>query len=241
MPRSKAVFAVPVAFFNWDTTGTQPGQKSICPGQTAKVIFSELGQPSGALGNTENPAERGGSGDGRIEGRKGTERRKEARAITRSKWPQVLEAVEDGRIERWLSKGLLEKTIAKNLGVSGSSWEKYKVQHAELREAIKKGNRNIVREIEDALVRRALGYDYKETKVYRTKNKDGSVSERQEVTTKHMAPDVGAACFLLKNKEKGEWSNDPRLAELREKELELRKLIAEGKGEIWPEDPEPGA
>lgn len=153
--------------------------------------------------------------------------------MAKSKWPIVREAIEDGRISEWIAGGMLEKTVAKNLRISVSTWESYKVSHPELLEAIKKGNKTIVQKVEDALVKRALGYDYQETKIYRKKAADGTVTEHQEVHKKHMAPDVGAACFILKNKDKEHWQNDPKLAELRKKELELRKLIAEGRGDIW--------
>lgn len=160
--------------------------------------------------------------------------------MSKSKWPQVQEAVEDGRISTWLGKGLLEKTIAKNLGVSVGTWEKYKVEHPELREAIKKGNRVIVREVEDALVKRALGFEYTETKITRKKDPDGRVNEHTEIQKRYSPPDVGACCFILKNKDKDHWKNDPALSELREMELQLRRQIAEGSGKIWPEETDNG-
>lgn len=153
--------------------------------------------------------------------------------MSKSKWPQIAEAVEDGRISRWLAKGLMEKTIAANLGVSVATWEKWKTLKPELVEAIKKGNRVIVQEIEDALVKRALGYDYTESKVYITHDADGRKRERKEVLKKHMPPDVGACCFILKNKARDEWRNDPVMADLRKMELELRREIAEGEGKLW--------
>lgn len=153
--------------------------------------------------------------------------------MARSKWPQVQEAIEDGRIEHWLANGVLEKTIAANLGVHVGTWEKYKAQHAELREAIKRGNRVIVKEVEDALVKRALGYTYTEKKIYRKKDASGRVTEHQEIHERHLPPDVGAACFILKNKDKENWRNDPVLADLKKMQLDLQRQIAEGEGKLW--------
>lgn len=153
--------------------------------------------------------------------------------MAKSKWPQVEAAIKDGRITQWLRDGQLEKTIAKNLGVSVGTWEKYKTRSAELREAIKNGNRVIVQEIEDALVKRALGYDYTESKMYRTKDKDGNVKTHEEVFKKHMPADTGAAIFLLKNKAKDRYQNDPQVTELRKMELELKKQIAESTGLLF--------
>lgn len=153
--------------------------------------------------------------------------------MAKSKWPIVREAIEDGRISEWLAGGMLEKTIAKNLGISVSSWEKYKVEHSELTEAIKKGNKTIVQKVEDALIRRALGYSYTETKTIVREDRDGNQTTNIETVEKHLPPDVGAACFVLKNKDKEHWQNDPKLTELRKREIELRKAIAEGRGDIW--------
>ena len=151
----------------------------------------------------------------------------------KGKWYIVKEAIDDGRIEKWLAGGQFEKTICKNLGINVATWERYKNEHSELREVIKKGNVSIVAKVEDALIKRALGYDYEESKTIIKIDAKGNEYEQTEIHKKHAMPDVGAACFVLKNKAPNDWKNDPKLAELRERELELRKMIAEGKGEIW--------
>lgn len=153
----------------------------------------------------------------------------------KGKWHIVKEAIDDGRIEKWLANGQFEKTICKNLGVAVGTWERYKNEHRELREAIKKGNVSIVAKVEDALIRRAIGYNYTETKTIVKEGKDGQQYTHVETHEKHALPDVGAACFILKNKAPQDWKNDPKLAELRERELELRKAIAEGEGKLWDE------
>lgn len=153
--------------------------------------------------------------------------------MAKSKWPIVREAIEDGRIEQWLANGQFEKTICKNLGIAVGTWERYKVEHGELREVIKKGNKTIVQKVEDALIKRALGYSYTETKTVMKEDKDGNQTMHVETVEKHLPPDVGAAAFVLKNKDRENWQNDPKMIELRRKELELRKMIAESEGRLW--------
>ena len=81
----------------------------------------------------------------------------------RSKWPQVKKQL--SAIENWARQGLTELQIAKNLGIGVSTLSEYKVRYSELADALKNGKAVIVSEIENALVKKALGFSYEETKV----------------------------------------------------------------------------
>ena len=85
-----------------------------------------------------------------------------------SKWDSVKEKIH--LVEKWARDGLTEEQICKNLRISVATLEKYKKQHPEMLKALKKGKEVLITELENALIRRALGYDYEEKKVY-TKNK----------------------------------------------------------------------
>ncbi len=56
--------------------------------------------------------------------------------------------------------------------------------------------------VENALLRRAVGYEYTETRVEES-DKGSKVTE----ITKHMPPDTKAAIFWLKNRQPGRWSD----------------------------------
>lgn len=145
-------------------------------------------------------------------------------------------------IERWAKNGATERQIAKNLGIAYSTLNQYKVDHPELVELIKKARLDVVMEVRGALIRRALGYGYDETKevTERVKWPDGMYSKlidagftpeelgearvvKTEVAHKQMAPDVAAANLVLKNYDKNNWANDPQMLEIRKKELKLRE------------------
>jgi hypothetical protein len=146
--------------------------------------------------------------------------------MSKSKWPQVQEKLL--LIEKWARDGLTEEQICKNIGVGVNAFNIYKKQHEELRESLKKGKEIIITEIENALIKRALGYDVEEIKTS-IRMIDGKETKYTEKSRKHIPPDVGACAILLKNKDRGNWSDNPMKLEIERELLELRKKIEEDK------------
>lgn len=110
------------------------------------------------------------------------------------------------RIPKWRRSGMTEEQICKKLGVGVSSFNRYKENFWELREALKNSKEELIENLEDSLFRRAMGYSYEETKI--EKESDG----RAKITkiTKELPPDVGALIFALKNLAPAKWKNDDR-------------------------------
>lgn len=143
---------------------------------------------------------------------------------------------------------MTEEQIAKSLGVSVSTWCDYKNKHPELAETLKRGRQCLVADLRSALIRKAKGYEYTESKVtseevtwpkemYDALLEAGFGPEeiatsrvvRTETHRKQMAPDVAAINLALKNYDKGNWWNDPAAYDLKREELELKKKqIEEG-------------
>ena len=122
-------------------------------------------------------------------------------------------------IKRWAAAGATEKEICVALGVSVSSFNEYKNKYSELSDALKKGRGSLVNELKSTLIRKAKGFSYSEKKIIKEKG----VVVREEVYEKASLPDVAALNLLLKNYDADNWSNDPQLLKLREKELKLRE------------------
>jgi hypothetical protein len=146
--------------------------------------------------------------------------------MAKSKWPQVKDKLE--LVQKWARDGLTELQIAKNLGIGKSTLELYKNERPEFLHAIKKGKEPFITELENALVKRALGYEYEEVKTY-IKDEGGKKVVYTEKTKKHMPADVGAAAILLKNKDPEHYTNDRALLEFKKQELELKKMLEEAK------------
>ena len=123
--------------------------------------------------------------------------------------PRLLE------IEAWARNGDIDKTIAEKLGVGYSSFNDYKTKYPELVEALKKGKEVVDIEVENALLKRALGYKYTETTKERVLNPDTGEYELvvTKTVTKEVAPDTTAQIFWLKNRKPQEW-RDKRETEL---------------------------
>lgn len=110
-------------------------------------------------------------------------------------------------IEGWARDGLVDEQIAKNIGISRSTLSVWKTKYPDISDALKKGKEVVDREVENALLKRALGYRYTET----TKEavKDPQTGEvKMTVTkevTKQVSPDTTAQIFWLKNRKPDKW------------------------------------
>lgn len=104
-------------------------------------------------------------------------------------------------VTSWARNGLTDLQIAHNLGISEDTFYNYKNKYTEFSEALKKGKEVIDFEVENALLKRALGYKYDEI----TKELvDGNMVETKRVT-KEVQPDTTAQIFWLKNRKPKEW------------------------------------
>ncbi len=105
-------------------------------------------------------------------------------------------------IERWKRNGASEEEIAKRLGIAYSTFNLYKSQKSELSEVLKKGAEIVDTEVENALLKRALGYDYDETTKERNDSGELIVTK---VVHKQVVPDVTAQIYWLKNRCPKKW------------------------------------
>lgn len=126
------------------------------------------------------------------------------------------------KIEGWARDGLTDEQIAKNIGISRSTLNVWKDRYSDISDALKKGKDVIDRQVENALLRRALGYEYEEVK---EKFEYGVITERT-VTKKEVVPDTTAQIFWLKNRKPDKWRDKPGY----EDTSELDKLDAILKG-----------
>lgn len=125
------------------------------------------------------------------------------------------------QVKEWY--GLLnESQIASKLGVGATSFEKYKREHAELREALSRGKEELVLELKSTLKKKAKGFEYEETKTY-IRSVDGKETKIVERYKRYSPPDTGAIHLLLKNLDET-WRNDDReTMDLKRQRLEMEK------------------
>ena len=110
-------------------------------------------------------------------------------------------------VECWARDGLIDEQIAKNLGVAYSTFRTYIDKFPALSAALKKGKEVIDYEVENALLKRALGYNYKEVTQERIFNEELGMFDltTTKVVKKEVVPDTTAQIFWLKNRKPVEW------------------------------------
>lgn len=103
----------------------------------------------------------------------------------------------------WARDGLTDEQIAENIGISRSTLNNWKDKYPDISDTLKKGKDVVDRQVENALLKRALGYEYTEvTREYIPEV--GEVTVTKEVT-KQVVPDTTAQIFWLKNRKPDKW------------------------------------
>ena len=127
-------------------------------------------------------------------------------------------------VAAWREAGWTEEEMANELGISRRVFSAYKTKYPEFGNIVKKETDGLVKKLHGALVRKATGFQYEETKKIYERDESGQlVHVRTEVTTKTSPPDVAAINLALKNFDRENWSNDPQALELKRRELELKE------------------
>lgn len=110
------------------------------------------------------------------------------------------------KIEGWARDGLTDEQIAHNMGIHPSTLYDWKKKYSEISESLKRGKEVVDRQVENALLKRALGYEYYEVTYETVEEDDGMTVERvTKRVLKHERPDTTAQIFWLKNRKPIEW------------------------------------
>lgn len=135
----------------------------------------------------------------------------------------VLPYLED--IKQWICD-MTEKEIAKKLGISVYTWEKYKREQTGLADALKSGKQTLITELKDSLKKKAKGFHYEETKTY-IKEENGKTVKIIEKYSKYAQPDTGAIHLLLKNLDDSWRNDDKQTIDLKDRTVKVAEKKAE--------------
>ena len=116
-------------------------------------------------------------------------------------------------LEGWARDGLTDEQIAHNIGINVKTLWDWKVRFDPTCNAIKQGKAPVDIQVENALLKRALGYEYEEvtTEITETPYIDRRGKERVrkqkhvKKTKKIVLPDTTAQIFWLKNRRPDKW------------------------------------
>lgn len=112
------------------------------------------------------------------------------------------------RLQALARDGLTDDQLSVKMGISPATLYRWKKDHCEICEALKRGKEVVDIEVENALLKRALGYDYTEEKVEVSKD-GGKKSVKTVQVVKHVPPDVTAQIIWLKNRKPDRWRDKP--------------------------------
>lgn len=129
-------------------------------------------------------------------------------------------------LEGWARDGLTDEQIAHNMNINTSTLYNYKKQYLEISEALKKGKEIVDYEVENSLLKKALGYT-KTLKKQKVTNLGDIVDYKEEV---YISPDTTAMIFWLKNRKPDKWrekvvdnTNEEAINNSREILVKIRK------------------
>lgn len=90
-------------------------------------------------------------------------------------------------LEGWARDGLTDEQLAEKMGINPATLYDWKNKHPEISEALKKGKEIVDIQVENALLKRALGYEYMEERV-EISEKDGRKVIQTTKTVSHRTP-----------------------------------------------------
>jgi hypothetical protein len=125
--------------------------------------------------------------------------------MAQSKWPEVKEKLI--QVEAWCRDGLTDEQIFHNLGISKDTFYRFKKEHNDFSDSLKRGKEVVDIAVENALYKKAIGYTYEE--VTREQIRDPVTGEYNlevtKIVKKEVQPDTTAQIFWLKNRKPAEW------------------------------------
>lgn len=110
-------------------------------------------------------------------------------------------------LESWARDGYTMMDISNRIGIDNDTFLRWKDRYPEIRQAVSKGKELVDYQVENALLKSALGYKTKEVKVTTTLRYGKVVETVKEVTDKEVAPNVTAIQMWLYNRQKDKWKN----------------------------------
>ncbi len=105
------------------------------------------------------------------------------------------------RLQGWARDGLTDEQIATNMGITRSTLYEWKNKYSDISDALKEGKEVVDRQVENALLKSALGYMYDEV----TEERRDDMLVVTKVVHKEVQPNTTAQIFWLKNRKRSEW------------------------------------
>ncbi len=119
----------------------------------------------------------------------------------------------------WAREGLTDEEIARKMKISRSTLSEYKKKYSDISDTLKKEKEIVDYEVENALLKKCLGYNVKVLKNIKLKkveynSKGYKKSEKEEIVEVydevHIPADTTAQIIWLKNRQPDKWRDKPQ-------------------------------
>ena len=109
------------------------------------------------------------------------------------------------RIFGWAREGLTDEQIAHNMGIRRSTFCEWQNRFPEISDTLKRGKAPVDIEVENALLKAALGFEYEETITEIEELPGGKQKKQIRKVKKYAPPNSTAQIFWLKNRRPDRW------------------------------------
>lgn len=139
-------------------------------------------------------------------------------------------------LQSWARDGLTDEQIARNIGISRSTLAEWKNKYPDISDTLKKGKEIVDIQVENALLKKAIGFKEKLSKPFKVKrtyyDERGKKVETEDIVYVeeeiYNPPDTTAQIFWLKNRRPDKWRNREEIEVRNDSSTnEILKSIAE--------------
>lgn len=170
------------------------------------------------------------------------ENRKEVNWMAKGKYEYWLTPEGLLKLEGWARDGLTDEQMAHNMGISRETLFQWRKKYSDISDTLKKGKEVVDREVENALLQKALGFKETVRKAIKCKEVEYDngkrISEKEHIEYAdeevYVPPDTTAQIFWLKNRCPEKWKDkqDVRVSGTLEAEQnKLDDLIRQMRGD----------
>lgn len=134
--------------------------------------------------------------------------------MARQKWKEWAENEKNLTVlSAWARAGMTDEQIAKQIGISRSTFAEWKKKHDSIREAVEQGNEFANRLVENSLYQMTQGFKVTVRKAFKVKDVEYENGKRIKETERletaeedeYIKPDVRAIMFYLENRMQDRW------------------------------------
>lgn len=123
----------------------------------------------------------------------------------RAKYEEWLEKDNLILLNAWARDGLTDEQISKNIGINPKTLYQWKKKYDPISNALKRGKEIVDYEVENTLLKKALGGFVVEEQTIEELNARGEMTTRKVKSKRYLPPDTTALIFWLKNRKPDVW------------------------------------